>query len=114
MEKETSEFGKGFIYNLILFAKHFEREECEGIKDTFATGLWFNGAGDHLFELEIPEQWKNKEIGKKAIELQDFVIKRRLENPPKEDKKMAIKLTEELGLLIDRELGTNPKKGEYE
>ena len=68
-----SEFGKGFVYNLILFASHFEREifKVQNKKDF---RIWFNGASDHLYELEIPKQFKNTEIGKKAKELQDLSL----------------------------------------
>jgi len=61
-----SEFGKGFVYNLFLFAKHFERDlaEINGKKDY---GLWFNGAGDHFFELTIPKHLKGSDVGNLAL-----------------------------------------------
>jgi hypothetical protein len=69
METQTSEFGKGFIYNLILFSMHWWRhfesiETYKRIGETEEYGLerWFNGASDHLYELEIPEQFKNKKV----------------------------------------------------
>ena len=98
MKKETSEFGRGFVYNLILFAKHYEkhikwvgeykkiREEkeklpkevrtCAGksikiFTDENALSLAFNGSSDHFYELEIPKQWQGKKIGKLAKWLQD-------------------------------------------
>ena len=57
-----SAFGKGFVYNLFLFAKHFERDiyVAEGSKKDY--GLWFNAAADHLSELVIPKQLKGSAL----------------------------------------------------
>lgn len=121
-KKQTSEFGRGFVYNLILFAKHFERAESylknykelsqklpkdkNIFTDDYALSLWFNGAADHLYELEIPPQFKNKKIGKLAKWLQDNGIKWRwAENPTQKDFKETFEKLEELARLIDRELG---------
>ena len=49
-EVEESEFGKGFAYCLGLFLAHAEREVYQ---EDYS--LWFSGASDHLYELEIPE-----------------------------------------------------------
>ena|SRR3990167_7291000 len=118
MKKQTSKFGKGFIYNLILFASHFEREKA-GTK--FDYSILFNEASDHLYELTIPEQWQGKEIGKIAKQIQDLSLeighgKRMMENSPqvKEDFEKVVKLTKELGFLIDEELGIKPIKGNWE
>lgn len=61
MQKTESEFGKGLCYNLGLFLAHAER--YKEMKQTYAKAgvnisaaeMWFNGASDHLYELEIPE-----------------------------------------------------------
>jgi len=118
MEKITSEFGKGFVYNLILFAKHFENRiwRIEGGEDY---SLWFNGASDHLYELKIPKQWENTEIGTKAKQLQDLALEighgsRMMESGCKAEFVEVIKLTKEIGFLIDKELGIEPVKGDYE
>ena len=85
MKKPESEFGRGFVYNLILFAKHWAWAESRWLtpyrklrkknpklfSDESALELWFNGASDHFYELEIPSQWKKKKIGKLAKWLQD-------------------------------------------
>ena len=116
----TSEFGKGFIYNLILFACHFERTIIE-LKGKEDYGIWFNGASDHLYELEIPEQWKNTKIGKKAKELQDLALdighgNRMMEAGEKieEDYSKVVELTKEIGFLIDKKLGIKPIKAQWE
>jgi hypothetical protein len=120
MEK-TSEFGKGFVYNLILFAKHFEnsmaaKNETLG-RETY--DLWFNGASDHLYELEIPKQWEDHEIGKKAKELQDLALdighgSRMMQIIDKSEFTKVVELTKEIALLIDKELGVEPIKGQFE
>ena len=52
MAKKESEFGCGLTYCIGLFLAHSERE-------FFNTGtnidysLWFNGASDHLYELDL-------------------------------------------------------------
>jgi len=58
---KKSEFGMGCAYNLGLFLAHEGRIEeykknygCEGQVNR-AYSMWFYGASDHLFELQIPE-----------------------------------------------------------
>jgi hypothetical protein len=120
MENELkSEFGKGFVYNLILFAAHFERQIYEvGQRKDYP--IWFNGASDHLYELTIPEKWQETEIGKIAKRIQDISLEighgsRMMSSENcEEDYNEVIKLTKKLGFLIDNELGVEPIKGEWE
>ena len=79
-KKQTSEFGKGFIYNIFLFAKHWEGlykfiqdYKRIGLPIKYAYGLWFNGAGDHFFEFVLPPRWVNKKVGRLALKLQAHV-----------------------------------------
>lgn len=58
--EEESEFGRGYVYCLGLFIAHewkyFEMKE-NAAKDNHCynrAANWFNGAADHLYELEIP------------------------------------------------------------
>ncbi len=49
---KTSEFGKGLTYCIGLFLAHAERE----IHNTSTNRdylLWFNGASDHLYDLDL-------------------------------------------------------------
>ncbi len=122
--KETdSEFGKGFIYNLILFAKHWAhmRDEIERVKENvpklrkdWGYDIWFNGASDHFYELEIPEQWKRKEIGKLAAELQSNSLHLGHHFPiihaTEKDFVETFEKLEKLAMLIDKELGLDPVK----
>jgi len=127
--KETSpdtgsDFGKGFIYNLILFTKHYaemqtKRELYKEMSERYpalfdeneAVQLWFNGASDHFYEFEIPEKYKDTEISKIACYIRDKsldaghgsgLMARRVEL--KEYTEIFDKL-EELSMLIDKELG---------
>jgi len=79
-KKKTSEFGKGFVYNLILFAKHYEniikevemrdkQKELIGEVLTNPYSNWFYKATDHLYDVEIPEQWKRTKIARLTKEL---------------------------------------------
>jgi len=125
----SSEFGKGFIYNLILFAKHFERlqkqletyqdmrgkmsneEKANGrlFTDGRAIEMWFNGAADHLFELKIPKSLKGTNIGKLAEKLQNRGLSFRLmsfngRQLTTEDFHDFFKDLERLTRMIDREV----------
>ena len=123
MAKKTSEFGKGFIYNLILFSKHWWKhsdylEKYQGIKGIIDDGseMWFNGASDHLYELEIPEQWKRKKIGKLAKWIQDKGLywgHRFEKKPTKKDFNEMFEKIEELAMLIDKELGIKPIQADW-
>ena len=62
MQKNKSEFGRGLCYCLALFLCHSEREywATEDINKNVKkiidrADMWFNGASDHLYDLQIPE-----------------------------------------------------------
>ena len=61
MSEDVSEFGRGYAYCLGLFIAHEFRaaeykQTAEKVHDVNMPSLWFNGAADHLFDLEIPEK----------------------------------------------------------
>lgn len=131
-EEKTSEFGKGFTYCLFLFAKHWWRhmEDIKTYKTMYETpgekgfyserraiSMWFNGAADHLFELEVPEKYKGTEIGDLAERLQKRGLEYRLDfNQPKptlEDFKNFFEEMEKLMMLIDKDLGVEPIEADY-
>ena len=105
-----SEFGQGFIYNLILFSKHWFKnyDDCDN-------WLWFNGASDHFFELEIPKQFKNKGWAKRLRKLQ----KRALDNKTKfgeggkNEKQEVFEELEKIVMLIDKDLGVKDIKADW-
>ena len=124
-KKKQSEFGKGFIYNLILFAKHWWKcQELLGsyrrlrvknpklFSDKDALAMWWNGASDHFMEFEIPKQWQKKKIGKLAEQLSnkawhwghEFEGQDKLAEKDFGD---FFEQLEELARLIDKELGVS-------
>ena len=125
-----SDFGKGFIYNLILWTKHINFDEklserwqevnkIIGKNDGYS--CWFNGASDHLFDLEIPKKWQRNKIGKLAKQLQDLALEighgnRMMDTSEKvvKDHRKVIELTKELAFEIDKKLGVEPIKANYE
>jgi len=36
--------------------------------------MWANAASDHLREIEVPEEWKELEVGKKILELKEKAL----------------------------------------
>lgn len=136
-----SEFGKGFIYNLILFSKHWadaykwlndyenmkegaKKKGIKGMKGLFtessAISLWFSGASDHFYELEIPKKWEKTKIGKIAKSLQDRALSIGHGAMFMSSKKASLKDfkeifddLEKLAMLIDKELGVKDKKADW-
>lgn len=125
-----SEFGKGLIICLIKFAEHAETwpkwkddyaKMRESSPDLFSESrvveLFFNGASDHLYEMEVPKKWKNTVIGEKVEELESFGLmighgftKR---THSEADVQKAYDLCEEIALLIDKQLGLKPDIGKF-
>lgn len=120
-----SEFGTGFIYNLILFAKHFERarhdkELYEKSSVEYHYYLFFNGASDHFYDLKIPKQFKNTEIGKLALAIKDKSLNyghgEGLMGQIKVGEKEYLEVfadLEKLALMIDEKLGVKTSKAEW-
>lgn len=167
-----SDFGKGLVYNLALFAGHFgndmfqharqfswlmnmpkaEREKVmspnpdpkhnygkdmeyviwryKKFAEIYKTPeedlnsqitLWANGASDHLYEIQVPEKWKGTKLGNKILKLQkdglDMGHGRGLMGDKTykiEDLWNLVKLTNEIGRMIDKELGVESTKAVYE
>jgi len=131
MGKVTCEFGKGFIYNLILFAKHQWRgfeylknyeeiaknsENKEMWDEKEAMFMWFYGASDHLYNLEIPKQFAKTEIGKLAKKIQNNGLHFGhgfKEKPTKKDFIEIFNDLEKLAILIDKKLGIKDIEAEF-
>lgn len=122
-----SEFGKGFVYNLILFAAHYERiggllesYKKAGIEEDGAYELWFNAAGDHFFEFEIPKQWEKKAIGRLARNIKKRAIGYRIhfvwdkKGLGEKEFNKVWEDTKRLARMIDKELGVKVVKGTWE
>lgn len=118
-----SEFGKGFIYNLILFAKHHDKiqamvERYNKMELPDVWEMWFNSAGDHWYELEVPARWQEHEIGQRVMALKDKVLQLRLayggRKPATQDDFYEVWVeVEEIARLIDKELGVDDIKASW-
>ena len=123
-----SEFGKGLCYCLGLFLAHAERLEYDLetykklqekeptlFNEKEACAMWFNGASDHLYEMEIDSV--SKDLKKRLSIFQakalnwghGFMIK-----PTVENSRWAIQEAKDLLRLIDAERGIETEKGDYE
>ena len=79
-EEKTTDFGQGFIYCLINFAKHFDKVFAtlesygkSGLDKEQAYSIWINGASDHLYDLELPKNLPIP-IKKMVKELKDIAL----------------------------------------
>ena len=127
---EESEFGKGLVICLVKFAEHRWRwreqkklyEELhqkypESFTESDAVESHFNGASDHLYEIEVPKGWRWKKVGKKVRELQDFGLRIghsfNHKGWTETDVEKAYTLCQEIALLVDKELGLDAQVGSW-
>lgn len=124
----SSEFGKGLVICLVKFAEHLERHRLEldwENKENKALSnqvqLWFNAASDHLCEIEVPKGKEWNRIRIKVNKLKEFGIERGHGTYLMDDKliltendiHMALKMTREIALMIDRKIGLKPQLGDW-
>jgi hypothetical protein len=131
---EKSEFGRGLVVCLVKFAEHFENDGCAAIYDaenkkrnilkketeeetvSHMIELWARGASDHLYEIQTPESWtyhpteltilitsKLKELQEKGLAMRSSYNTSTLWK--KEDVNYLFKLTKEIAILLDKQLG---------
>lgn len=127
---KESEFGKGLVICLVKFAEHRMRwmaekpmrEKMRQINPKIFTmshdiEMHFNGASDHLYEIEIPKVWRRKRLGKMIKELQAFGLKIghgfSKTEWTEDDLEKAYNMCQEIALLIDKELGLKPQIGQW-
>lgn len=124
---ETSEFGSGFIYCLINFAKHFDKvmveyDNIQRLGNAYLTkhvySTWINGASDHLYELEIPKNLPEP-LKKMAIELQEIALKwghgeYLMQEMTREQYQSMRKCLNVLCIGIDRWLGIEDKEAQWD
>ena len=123
---KTSEFGKGLCYCLALFLCHSEREfwtrdfiKKDDIRNIInRVDMWFNGASDHLYELEIPDKLP-LDLKKRLAELCHKAIHwghgfDENDKPTEEDKIWAIQEAKDLIRLVDKHFGVKTQKGDWE
>jgi len=114
-EKETSEFGKGFLYPLALFLAHADRLQY-GLYDMPSEDpkIWLYGAGDHLYCL-MPEYAPNAEIKAMAESLIEAHNKHRFERSMTKEIGMGmVQTAKDIFLAIDLRNGVPAIKGDYE
>ena len=134
--KAETEFGKGLIVCLVKFAEHAERwgedkrmyevlrkREPDSanierfLNESMAVEMFFSGASDHLFQIEVPKGWEETEIVEKVNELREFCLMIghgfTQRKHTEEDVNKAYDLCEEIALLIDRKLGLEPDIGQF-
>ena len=100
-----SEFGRGFVVNLVLLAKHF------GLPPEKA----FYGASDHLDDLIVPEQFKGTEIEELIERLRKQVIWHQPGTLDKEDAADVRRLLNRIAVAVDTQLGiSDPYVGKYD
>jgi len=100
-----SEFGRGFIINLMLLSRHF------GLPPEKA----FYGAADHLTDLVVPEQFRGTEIDELIERLRKMVIWHQPGIMDREDAPDIRRLLNRIGVAIDTHLGIpDPDAGKYD
>jgi len=127
----SSEFGKGLSYCLGLFLAHTERYKYDVIAyeemasktgsdymKNHAVGLWFNGAADHLFELQC-EEAPTVYLASRLARLQSKCLGWRCamsdeDEPTEKDFRWAIQEAKDLLRLIDKANGVKVVKGDWE
>jgi hypothetical protein len=124
---EESEFGKGLIICLVKFAEHqwrFQERLARNksmnnplFDESDAVEMFFNGASDHLYEIEVPKDWLGTDIDIKVKELQSLGLEIGHgftgKKWTKDNFNKAYELLEDIALLIDVKLGLTPQKGQW-
>jgi hypothetical protein len=100
-----SEFGRGFIVNLMLLSRHF------GLPPEKA----FFGAADHLNDFTVPERFRGTEIEELVGRLRKMVIWHQPGTLDKEDAADVRRLLHRNAFAVDRQLGLqDPDTGKYD
>ena len=124
-----TEFGKGLTYCLGLFLCHSERNEMftedmakkldmdEETRCGRNSEMWFYGASDHLYEMQIPDFLPNKLKNRLKI-FQNKCMGWRLpmdksKNATQEDKDWAVNEAKKLLRLIDKHHGVSVAEAQW-
>ncbi len=131
MAEEQSEYGKGLVICLVKFAEHWERllRDVQSYKElgvkvnkpdlfseSHAVELSMNGAGDHLFDIEVPDSMKGTDIERMVVDLQDRGLQMRCaydSNLKVSDAEELFALARQIALAIDKHLGLNAQLGTW-
>lgn len=116
----ASEFGKGLVTCLVKFAEHSGRWlefRDSMVKESMAVTMHFNGASDHLYEIEVPDKYKGTAIETKVDKLKHDALRIGHgftgETWTQEDVFRLHDLAIEIAMLIDTDFGLEPDKGQW-
>jgi len=121
-EKEPeSEFGKGLTYCLGMFLAHAERNRKTNtvLDEKDLAGMWFNGASDHLYEMEAPETLP-EELQERLQKFRSLMLDRGhgsgllSKRFTEEDVASSIQEAKDLLRAIDEHFGIPTIKGSWE
>ncbi len=127
---DESEFGKGLVICLVKFAEHrwrwqeqklhyeeMRQKNPDLFSESGAVEMHFNGAADHLYEIEVPDKLKNTKLGKMVKSLQDFGLEMghgfSKKNWTEDDVEKAYTMCQEIALSVDKKLGLKPQIGQW-
>ena len=100
-----SQFGRGFIINITLIAKHFSLPPEQA----------WPGVKDHLTEMQVPEQFLGTEVEELVTMLRKKIMWHQIGSMDKEDAELVIRVLRRLLVAIDRNLGIpDPRVGKYD
>ena len=100
-----SQFGRGFITNIMLISKHFALPPEQA----------WPGVKDHLTEMQVPEQFQGTEIEELVTMLRKKIMWHQDGSMDKEDAESVIRILRRLVTAIDRNLGIpDPHVGKYD
>jgi len=100
-----SKFGKGFVVNLMLLAKHFGQPPAQA----------WPGAADHMEEMQLPEPFKGTEVEKILEVLRKQVYWHQPGSMDREDAVEVVRTMNRLAVAVDRALGIpDADTGQYD
>lgn len=100
-----SQFGRGFITNIMLISKHFALPPEQA----------WSGVKDHLTEMQVPEQFRGTEIEELVTMLRKNIMWHQNGSMDKDDAEAVMRILRRLVVAIDRNLGIpDPQIGKYD
>lgn len=100
-----SQFGRGFITNIMLVSSHFALSPEKA----------WPGVSDHLLELEVPEMFGGTEVEELVTMLRKNIMWHQNGQMDAEDAVAVKRILRRLVLAIDRQLGIpDPQIGKYD
>lgn len=101
----ASQFGRGFITNLVLICKHFALKPEEA----------FFGVSDHLSDFIVPDQFRGTEVEELANALRKRIVWHQPGTLDREEAKEVQKILFKLIIAVDKALGIqDPDLGEFQ